>query len=125
VLVTFDRLDRNPVPRAAGEAVASLFSEDPCYMERGPFSYTDPGQVATDLRAAGFETIEVETIELSSRVSARDAAHGIVLGSPFRGEVERLDSSALARATSAGEDALSEWNGRDAPMSAHIASAAR
>ena len=69
--------------------------------------------------------IELETIELSSRVSARDAAHGIVLGSPFRGEIERLDASALERATTAVVDALRDWDGRDAPMSAHVATAAR
>jgi ubiquinone/menaquinone biosynthesis C-methylase UbiE len=125
VLVTFDRLDRNPVPKAAGEAVATLFSDDPRYMERGPFSYTDPGQVEQDLRAAGFEAIDLETVELSSRVSARDAANGIVLGSPFRGEIEKLDPSALERGTAAVEEALSDWDGRDAPMSAHIASAVR
>jgi hypothetical protein len=91
MLVTFGRLALNPVPKAAGEAVASLFPEDPRYMERGPFSYTDPSLVEKDLRAAGFEALELETVELSSRVSARDAAHGIVLGSPFRAEIERLD----------------------------------
>jgi len=78
-----------------------------------------------DLRAAGFETVEIETIELSSRVSARDAAHGIVLGSPFRAEIERLDASALERATEAVERALEPWDGKDAPLSAHIATATR
>ena len=125
ILVSFNRLDLNPVPKAAGEAVGSLFPEDPRYMERGPFSYTDPARIENDLRAAGFEVIELETIELASRVSARDAAYGIVLGSPFRGEIERLDPSALERATAAVEDALKDWDGRDAPISAHIATATR
>jgi len=125
ILTTFDHLDRNPVPKAAGEAVASLFPENPRYMERGPFSYTDTARVEKDLREAGFEAIELETIELSSRVSARDAAHGIVLGSPFRGEIERLDASALERATTAVVEALRGWDGRNAPMSAHIATATR
>jgi ubiquinone/menaquinone biosynthesis C-methylase UbiE len=125
VLVTFDRLDLNPVPKAAGEAVGTLFPEDPLYMERGPFSYTDAGVIEEDLRNAGFESIEVETVELSSLVSARDAAHGIVLGSPFRGEIERLDPSALERAAMAVERALQPWDGTRAPMSAHIATAIR
>ena len=34
VLATFNRLDLNPVPKAAGNAVATLFPEDPRYMER-------------------------------------------------------------------------------------------
>jgi ubiquinone/menaquinone biosynthesis C-methylase UbiE len=125
VVVTFDSLDLNPVPKAAGEAVASLFPADPRYMERGPFSYTDSELVEQDLRAAGFETVELETVELSSPVTARDAAHGIVLGSPFRAEIERLDASALQRATAAVEQSLRPWDGTNAPMSAHIATAAR
>ena len=125
IVVTFDRLDLNPIPKAAGQAVATLFPEDPRYMERGPFSYTDAVVMEDDLRAAGFEAVEVETIELSSRVSSRDAAHGIVLGSPFRAEIERLDASALERATEAVERALEPWDGKDAPLSAHIATATR
>ena len=125
VLVTFNSLDLNPVPKAAGEAVATLFPEDPRYMERGPFSYTDAAAIEADLRAAGFETVNIETIELHSHVSARDAAHGIVLGSPFRGEIEKLDPTALERATSAVEHALKPWDGSEAPMSAHVATAVR
>jgi ubiquinone/menaquinone biosynthesis C-methylase UbiE len=125
VVVTFNRLDLNPIPQAAGEAVASLFPEDPRYMERGPFSYTDAGSVEQDLRAARFETIEIETVELSSPVTARDAAHGIVLGSPFRAEIEQLDASALERATAAVGEALLPWDGKNAPMSAHVATATR
>jgi ubiquinone/menaquinone biosynthesis C-methylase UbiE len=125
LLVTFDHLALNPIPKAAGEAVAELFPEDPRYMERGPFSYTDAALVEEDLRAAGFDAIEVETIQLSSRVAARDAARGIVLGSPFRAEIERLDASALERAVTAVEGALEAWDGREAPMSAHLATATR
>jgi ubiquinone/menaquinone biosynthesis C-methylase UbiE len=125
VLVTFNRLDLNPIPQAAGEAVASLFPDDPRYMERGPFSYSDAGLVEQDLRAAGFESIEIETVELSSPITARHAALGIVLGSPFRAEIERLEASALERATAAVEEALLPWDGKNAPMSAHVATATR
>lgn len=105
--------------------MATLSPEDPRYMERGPFSYTDTSVLEQDLRAAGFENIELETVELSSLVSARDAAHGIVLGSPFRAEIERLDSSAVERATAVVEQALQPWDGTSAPMSAHLAIATR
>ena len=45
LVVTFDRLDRNPVTSAAEQAVAAMFPDDPPrYMERGPFSYADPGR---------------------------------------------------------------------------------
>lgn len=122
--VTFDRLELNPVPRAADQAVAALFAADPPrYMERGPFSYADPSLIEQDLRAAGFTDVEIETVSLSSRVSARDAAEGMVLGSPFRADIERRDPAALERATDAVEEALRPWDGKDAPMSAHVVTA--
>lgn len=124
LLVTFDRLDLNPVPQAAGEAVAKLFPDDPPrYMEEGPFSYTDPGLIEDDLRAAGFTKIELDAVALSTAVNASEAAYGLVLGSPFRAEIERRDPEALDRALDAVTEALRRWDGNDAPMSAHVVTA--
>lgn len=126
LLVSFDRLDLNPVPRAAGDAVAALFPDDPpAYMERGPFSYTDPAVIERDLLAAGFTRIQLETVVLTTRVSARDAAQGLVLGSPFRAEIERRDSSGLDRALDAVTAALARWDGSEASMSAHVVTATK
>jgi len=124
LLLSFDRLERNAVPKAAGDAVAALFPDDPpMYLERGPFCYSDPDLIKRDLLAAGFTHIELETITLSSHVTALDAAQGIVLGSPFRAEIERRDPSALDRALHAVTQALAPWDGKKAPMSAHAATA--
>jgi hypothetical protein len=108
------------------QAVAALFPEDPPeYMRRGPFSYTDPTLIERDLVAAGFTQIKLETVSATSRVSAGDAAKGMVLGSPFRAEIERRDSSALDRALDAVTAALTRWDGKDAPMSAHVVTATK
>ena len=124
LLVTFNRLELNPIPKAAEDAVSALFAHEPFdYMERGPFCYADPVRIKHDLRAAGFSDVEIETIELSSRVSARDAAQGLVFGSPFRSEIERRDPSALDRAAEAVAQALEWWDGKAAPMSAHVVTA--
>jgi hypothetical protein len=124
LLVTFDRLEHNPVPKAAGDAVDALFPDDPPrYMERGPFSYVDPELVERDIRAAGYSDVQLETLTLSSRVTATDAAQGLVLGSPFRAEIERRDPAALERALETVTDALAQWDGKDAPMSAHVVTA--
>lgn len=121
LVVSFDRLDLNPVPSAAGDAVAALFPDDPpAYMERGPFSYADPTLIERDLLAAGFARIQLETVALTTRVSARDAAQGLVLGSPFRSEIERRDPSGLERALDAVTAALAQWDGTEAPLSAHV-----
>ena len=126
LLVSFDRLELNPVPQAAGNAVAALFPDDPpAYMERGPFSYVDPELIEHDLVAAGFTHIKLETVVVTTRVSARDAAQAMVLGSPFRAEIERRDPSALDRALDAVTAALAQWDGNDAPMSAHVVRAAK
>jgi ubiquinone/menaquinone biosynthesis C-methylase UbiE len=126
LLVSFDRLEFSPVPQAAGGAVDALFPDDPPqYMERGPFSYADPTLIEEDLQVAGFTDIALETIALSSRVNARDAAQGMVLGSPLRAEVERRDVTALDRAVDAVTEALRPWDGKDAPISAHVVTAAK
>ena len=94
-------------------------------MERGPFSYADPALIERDLLAAGFTDIKLETVALTSRVSARDAAQGMVHGSPLRSEIEQRDPSALDRALDAVTAALERWDGIDAPMSAHVITAAK
>ena len=124
LLVTFNRFELNPIPKAAQDAVGALFAHDPFdYMERGPFSYAEPARIKHDLLAAGFTEVEIETIELTSRVDARDAAQGLVFGSPFRSEIERRDPSALDRAADAVAQALARWDAKDAPMSAHLVTA--
>jgi len=124
LLVTFDRLELNPIPKAAQDAVSALFARNPFdYMERGPFCYADRVRIKDDLLAAGFTHVEIETIQLSSRVSSSDTAQGLVFGSPFRSEIERRDPSALDRAAEAVAHALARWDGRDAPMSAHLVTA--
>ena len=126
LLVSFDRLELNSVAKAADNAVAALFSDDPpAYMLRGPFSYVDPALIEQDLLAAGFTGINLETVALTSRVSARDAALGMVLGSPFRAEIERRDPSALDRAVDAVTAALARCDGSDMPLSAHVVTATK
>lgn len=123
LLVTFNRLELNPIAKASQDAVSALFPEAFDYMERGPFSYTDPARIRRDLLAAGFADVEIETVKLSSRVDPHHAAQGLVFGSPFRQEIERRDPSAVDRAAEAVAQALMPWDGKDAPMSAHAVSA--
>ncbi|MBA2527674.1 MAG: class I SAM-dependent methyltransferase [Pyrinomonadaceae bacterium] len=126
LFVTFDRLGLNPVPEAAENAVAALFPDDPPqYMERGPFSYSDPTLIKQDLVAAGFTDVELETVALTSHVGAHDAAQGIVLGSPLRTEIERRDATALDRAVNAVTEELRPWDGKEAPISAHVVTATK
>lgn len=130
LVVTFDALDRNPVAKVVGEAVAALFPDDPpTYMEQGPFCYTDPAQLQADLLAGGFAKIEIQTLPAWSRAGgAYEAALGICQGGPFRAEIEKRDPQGLDRATDAAAAALRQFEGPDglhAPMSAHFAIATK
>src|SRR4030095_5405839 len=84
LLVIWDSVERNPATRVAGAAVANLFPEDDgAVYERLPVRYNDVRQIEHALLAAGFEDIELETVELISRApSAADAAKGLCQGSP-------------------------------------------
>jgi SAM-dependent methyltransferase len=119
----WDRIDRNPVTAAAAGAVAALFPDDPpSFFERVPFSCHDTVRIEADLRAAGFTDIAAETVEKTSRVAARDAATGLCEGTPLRAEIE--ERGRLEAAVAAAAAALAPFDGREAPMSAHVFSAA-
>ena len=125
LLVIWDRVDRNLATNVAGAAVAELFPDNPAaFYERIPFRYHEREWIERDLRAAGFDDIEFETIELRSRATwARDAAIALVQGTPMRSEIEQRDPALLGPATDVAEEALRQFEGPtgfDAPMSAHI-----
>ncbi len=130
LLATWDMVERNLATVTAGRAVAELFpGEAARFYERVPFRYHDRAVIEQDLRSAGFNEIEFETVELRSRAaSARDAAIALVQGTPMRADIEQIAPGALGRATDAAEDALRMFEGADgfdAPMSAHIVTATK
>ena len=130
LLVVWDRLERNPASKIVHEAVARTFPADPPgFLARTPFGYADPVSIEQDLRAAGFSDIDLETVSLKSRpTSPRQAAVGLVCGSPLRAEIEQHGPSAITLATEAAAAALEELQsdeGFDSTLSAHIVTATR
>ena len=118
-------LEENAGSLAVAKAVASAFPDDPpSFLERTPFGYHDMAQIEADLRAAGFTQIVGETVGKRSRLSsARDAATGLCLGSPLRGEIEARDPSRLDEMVDRAAAALAPFEGAgglDAPMSANV-----
>jgi ubiquinone/menaquinone biosynthesis C-methylase UbiE len=130
MLVIWDSVDRNLATKVAGAAVAELYPDNAAaFYERIPFRYHDIALIEHDLLVAGFNDIELETVELRSRAaSARDAAIGLTQGTPMRTEIEQRGADALDRATEAAAQALAQFEGPggfDAPMSAHLVTAVR
>jgi SAM-dependent methyltransferase len=79
LVAIWDGIERNTLCNIAHETMQDRFPDDPpMFMKRGPFSYYDPEWINRDLLAAGFSSIEIETVALTSRSpSADDAARGI------------------------------------------------
>jgi len=126
LLVIWDRLDRNPVSHTLAGAVGAEFPADPPrFLERAPFGYADREQIERDVRAGGFTSISIDTVELSSRVSASDAARGMCLGSPLTAEIEERGKGAVERATAAAQSALQKFDGQDVAMSAIFVTATK
>lgn len=130
LLAIWDRIERNALTDLAQQALIDYFPDDPpLFMREGPFSYADPLAIESDLHEAGFETVDIETIELRSRAaSAKDAAAALCYGTPMGIEVEDREAGCLDRIFERVEQALKPFeteDGVDAPMAAHIVAASR
>lgn len=130
LFAVWDRIDRNSLSHLANESLKAAFPDNPPrFMERGPFSYYEPEWIERDLRAAGFEQIDVETLELKSRsASADDGARGLVYGSPMGVELADYGPGALDRVYEDLAQAGRQYEGPDgfeAPMRAHIVTATK
>ncbi len=119
------RLEDNEASLVVAQAVASAFPDDPpSFLQRTPFGYHDIGRIEADLRSAGFTEVASEKVEKRSRLdSAREAATGLCLGSPLRGEIEARDPTRLDEMVDLATAALERFetgHGRYAPMSANV-----
>ena len=130
LLAIWDRIDRNPLSDATQRVLIDLFPENPpLFLCEGPFGYSDPERIERDLREAGFGTVEIDTVQLTSRsASASDAASALCYGTPMSVELQDREQGSLDRAFEEVKRALGEFegaNGLEAPMSAHIVTATK
>jgi hypothetical protein len=107
-----------------------LFPDDPpLFLCDGPFGYSDQKRIEGDLREAGFSTVEIDILQLSSRSgSAYDAASALCYGTPMSVELEDREPGSVDRAFEHVERSLRRFegaNGLEAPMSAHIVTATK
>ncbi len=125
----WDRIDRNPVSKAVGDAVAALFPDHPQgFLERTPFGHYHTDVLIDELKRAGFAAVSVETLEkLNGRIAPHDAAEGLCRGTPLSVEINERGAGAMERAIDAASAALAPLaasDGKlDAPMTAHVLTA--
>lgn len=103
------------------EAVGAIFPSDPPrFLARTPHGYHDVGQIKAELQAAGFSSIEFETIR--ERSEAPNPGHPAIAyckGTPLRGEIEARDPARLEAATARAAEAIAEAFG-NGPVSGKI-----
>lgn len=121
IAVIWDRLDQNPASRVAHETVADLYPDDPpSFLARTPFGYADVAAIERDMRLAGFETVETDTVRLQSKpIAVTDAATGLIAGCPLRSEIEARDPEGLDPAIIAATHALRAFE-RDGRLISHL-----
>ncbi|MDW5315543.1 class I SAM-dependent methyltransferase [Rhizobium sp. PL01] len=86
----WDRLENNAFVLTAARALTEMFPADPPrFMERTPHGYHDLSAITADARAAGFSSVQTETIvEVSRAKSALEAATAYCQGNPLAAEIE-------------------------------------
>ncbi|MBF9030152.1 methyltransferase domain-containing protein [Rhodobacterales bacterium HKCCE3408] len=101
VFNSWDRIEENVFADSVTESAGRHFAEDPPrFLARTPHGYHDIAEIEADLRAAGFDRIEIETVSAESRASSpRHPAVAYCQGTPLRNEIEARDASALEAVT--------------------------
>jgi ubiquinone/menaquinone biosynthesis C-methylase UbiE len=108
----WNSLDENPIGRIPQETIAGFFDAGPPTFYEVPFGYHDRAQIASDLRAAGFGTIDVHQVDLDGHaVSADSAALGIVQGTPMVAIVRERANAPMDAVTAAVSAALAREYG--------------
>jgi SAM-dependent methyltransferase len=130
VFNVWDRLSENAFVTVVSATLARLFPADPpTFMERLPHGYHDKAAIGGDVKAAGFSSIETETIgHMAKAATPLDAATAYCQGSPLRSEIEARQNPSLQDATQAVADDLERAFGSgpiQGPIRAHMITASR
>ena len=125
----WDSLAHNPITQCVQEALDGHFPADPPrFLARTPHGHHDQNVIRTELAAAGFGEVAIETVTLPSRTTHRDPAVGFCQGSPVRNEIEARAPQELEAATEAVAAAVASQFGTgsiEAPMQALVITAVK
>lgn len=126
----WDSIETNDFVRALSAALEGWFPDDPPrFMARGPHGYHDVEAIRAQVEAAGFRSIEIETVDATSRAaSALVAATAYCQGTPLRDEILARDPSGLEAITEKAAEVLRQKFGDGAVegrIRAHVVTAMR
>jgi ubiquinone/menaquinone biosynthesis C-methylase UbiE len=125
----WDRIEENVFADDVTNALATIFPDDPPrFLARTPHGYHDTDLIRSELEAAGFSRVLIETRAEQSRASsARLPAVAYCQGTLLRNEIEAREAGTLESATDYAESVIADRHGRGeiaAKIQAHVILAA-
>jgi ubiquinone/menaquinone biosynthesis C-methylase UbiE len=98
------------------QTMAEVFPQDPPrFLARTPHGHHDADKIRSELTAAGFADITIETVDAVSKASSpRDPAVAYCQGTPLRAEIEARGAPGLEAATEKAAQALAKKFGTGA-----------
>lgn len=117
----WDRIEENLFAQSVTATAARLYPDDPpVFLARTPHGYHDTEMILRDLKNAGFEQVDVNTIAEQSRAAnAHIPALAYCQGTPLRNELEAKAANSLEEVTNAAADDIRKVFG-NGPVSAKI-----
>ncbi|MFN0008790.1 MAG: class I SAM-dependent methyltransferase [Planctomycetota bacterium] len=114
-------IEDNEFADVVTQAVATLYPDDPpLFLARTPHGHGRPGEIESEVRAAGFDQCSVNRLDMISRAAGPHVpAIGYCHGTPLRNEIESRDPGGLERATAVATAALRGRYG-DGPIEGKI-----
>jgi SAM-dependent methyltransferase len=90
LMAIWDVVERSPFPAALVESLAAVLPADPpSFVVRVPHGYSDPDQIAVDVKAGGLQVQGIDQVVLTGNAaSGRALAEGFCLGTPLRFALE-------------------------------------
>jgi ubiquinone/menaquinone biosynthesis C-methylase UbiE len=126
----WDKISENEFADVVTRALAELLGPGaPDFMARTPHGHHDAAKIAQELKAGGFASVAVETLDRMSRApSAGDVAIAYCQGTPIRNELEAAFPGQLEEATRFAAEALAKRFGSgmvEGRIRAHVFTAIR
>ncbi|MDG4884215.1 class I SAM-dependent methyltransferase [Mesorhizobium sp. WSM4884] len=121
----WDRIEENIFADDVTNALARIFPNDPPrFLARTPHGYHDKDLIRSELEAAGFSQVEIETRAAQSRASSpRVPAVAYCQGTLLRNEIQARDPARLEAATDYAASAIADRHGSGevaAKIQAHV-----
>jgi ubiquinone/menaquinone biosynthesis C-methylase UbiE len=130
VFNVWDKIETNEFADVVTQAACEVFPEDPpVFLARTPHGYHDVEAIRSDVIAADFSEVTIDTVEGTSAASSpRHPAVAYCQGTPLRNEVEKRDPTLLEHVTDRATEAIARRFGNGAVVGkirAHVVTAVR